>query len=669
MGENIGEDGLSFVLFRVCYARRARDPEKRIGRLLERLRKKVPELEPSWVQPAPFFPEPEVGVLVRLPLNNTEDVLDRLRQQLEGRRLQFEEQRLVAEEQLLGWAHEPFLERADIERKMEAGKSFCHLGMLDEGLVELQACLEAEPSCTEAYHYLVAIVRQLGRSAEAEPWLSKGLSDHQESPSYLFLYASVLQDVGKHTEALTQLKKAIRLDPDSGVLYCSLASTLHQLGHIEPARLAYEEALAKQSDLSEAALGLGGMLLEQGALDEAAEWLTRTLSIDGECIEARLKLGWCYLHMGESNSAEVEFLQVANGPVPDYHLPARFSLGRLYVLESNFAMAEEILDEVCEQQPDLGEAHRFLAEAASALGHEEKALIHWRKACELLPESALALRPYLALAMSRCGQLEDAKTVVDELLSAIGPRADLYELMASIHVAAEEWEEAREALAQGEGLDPESALLAFQQGWVAENLDDIKAALAYYNRAVRLDPELFEAYCGLGWLYYEMGDYDVALVLFEQAHELQPTNPELLDHVGWVQLLLGNFREALDCFNRALRLEPDCDFFQSHQGAALFHMGLFEHARIQLEEVLTRDPIPLVEAFARYVLGLVYREEGHEQQALEQIELASEVDELPPEFVDLSRRRPQRAGRNVWKSYRTGSRKDQTEETLKVSNS
>lgn len=645
---------MSYVLFRVCYARRVRDPEKRVRSLLANLRDRIPEIEPHWVQSAPFFQDPEVGVLVRLPRDASEEVIDRIRDTLERRRIHFEEQRLVAEE-----TREPFgafIERESIEKMVEAGKAFCHIGLLTEGLDELQTALELEPGCTEAYHYLVAILRQLGRPQEAESWLLRGLSLHHDSSSYHYLLASVFQEIGKLDEALSHLKRAIRLDPDSGILYCCLGNVLQKMGREQAARLAYEEALAKELELAEAALGLGGLLLEQGRLGEAMDWLVRAISIDSNCVEARLKLGWCYLHLGETETAEIEFLQVANGPAVEYHFPARFSLGRLYVLSGNDAIAEEILDEICSQQPELGEAHRFLAEACSNLGDHEKALTHWEKACELMPDAFEQLRPHMALALSRAGRLVEAEAVLLEVLERTGARADILEVLASVHMAREDWKLAREVLEQGEAVDPESAMIAFQQGWVSENLGETRQAFAYYNKAVRLDPELYEAYCGLGWLYYELGDYDIALVLFEQAHQLAPDNAEYLDHIGWVNLLLENHSEALGWFEKAVKLEPDCAFFRSHRGAALFHLGLHEHARLELEDVLAGEVDPMVEAFARYVLGLVLSEEGKAEQAEEEFIKSTQTDELPPEFVAMTSK-GRLAGGNPWQNYRHGAQK------------
>ena len=629
---------MSYVLFRVYYARKTKNSEARLRRLVEHLRKRVPELDPEWVQPAPFFKEPELGVMVRLPEWNNEAVLERLRTTLEQRRVQFEERMLVEDDFGFPWVESPghYPERDEIERKVEAGKAFSHMGMLDDAKGELEAALEMDPHCTEAYHYLIAILRQVGPLTDAEKWVRVGVRHHNSSASFHFLTATVLEDLGKLEEALTYIKTAVRLDPDSGAAYVAMGRILHALGRKDGARLAYEEALSKELEVGEAALGLGSLTLEDGRLDDSMDWLLRAIAADPECVEARLKLGWCYLHSGQQEQAEMEFLQVANGPRTEFHLSARFSLGRLYLLLGNFSLAQEVLAEVVEMQPELGDAHRYLAEAYSGIGDFASSATHWRHALVYCPEAEFAIKPHLALVLTRLGEYDEAEDHLRELLEEQGGRADVLELMATIAMARDEWVEARSYLSEAATLDPESAMIAFQQGWADENLGRTEEARAFYNRAIRLEPDLYEAYSGLGWSYYEEGEYEVALVLFEKALELCPGNPEFMDHLGWVHLLLEQHQQALELFDKALKLEPESSFYRSHRGAALFHLGHLREARTEIERVLAETDEPMIDSFARYLQALVNRAEGRREFSRREFDRLRSSEELPPEFVALT---------------------------------
>lgn len=654
---------MSFVLFRVRYVRKPSEPAARVRRLLSSLRNQVPELDPEWIQQADFVEQPEVGILVRLPEAEPETVLDRLREVLDNRRVRYDEQRLVPEEILAPFGRDEPADSAVMPgagsevastKLLESGKAFSHMGMLDDAVEQLRRAVELNPRCTEAYHYLVAILRQLGRLPEVETTVMRGLRCHAESSSFHYLVATVARELGRLPEAVNHLKAAIRLDPDAGILYSSLGDVLLEDGEIEAARLAYEEALARETDLAEAAAGLGGLLLHEGRLTEAADWLARAVSVQPTLTEARLKLGWTYFQMGQSEPAEMEFLQVANGPDADYHFSARFCLGRLYLGTGNLALAEEVLQEVCDLQPDLGEGHRLLAEVCSLQGDHERALLHWHEAMRLLPDQVEALKPHLALCLSRAERYDEAEKLVREVLAS-GESAELFEVLASVAMAREEWEKAQDALRCGEALDPESAMIAFQLGWVAENLEEVDEAMRYYNKATRLDPSLYEAYAGLGWLYYGQERYEVALVLFEKALELLPDCADFMDHVGWVHLLLRHYGRALELFELALDHEPHSDFILSHRAAALFHLGRIEEAREDVQRVIEAEPEPMVEAFARYLLGLILQAEGRKEQAAAEF-AKSRASDVPPEFVALTTLSGSRSA--VWKGYRKGKRKD-----------
>lgn len=649
---------MGFVLFRISYARKTRNQNGRAQRLIEELRKKVPELDKQSVQSVPFFEEPDIGVLVRLPEFDDDQVLVKLRRALEKRKVRFEERFLVDEPPYFGWHEEDtgyFPEREEVEKRLEAGKAFSHMGMLDDARAEFESALSLDPRCTEAYHYLVAILRQLRLLPEAEKWVRKGLLHHQNSSSFQFLAANVFEEMGFFDEALAYVKKSVRLDPDASVAYVTLGRVLHTLGQRDQARLAYEEALSKEMGLAEAALGIGSITLEEGRLEDAMDWLLRAVAMDGHCVEARLKLGWCFLHLGQYEEAELEFLQVANGPRTEFHFSARFSLGRLYLLLGNPSLAKEVLVQVCEAQPQLGDAHRFLAEAYTGLGDYESALYHWQEALVLCPEAELMIKPHLALALTRCGRLEEAEDHLLELLEEEGPRPDLLELLASIAMARDEWVEAKSLLDEAAEADPESAMVCFQRGWVAENLGQLEASRDFYNRAIRLDPTLHEAYSGLGWSFYEEGDYEVSLVLFEKALELLPDNAEFMDHVGWVNLLLSNHAQALGYFEVALAKEPDSHFYRSHLGAALFHLGRTQEARAELNLVLEGCEDRMILAFARYLMALIDRQEG-KRSAQREIRDLKNSGELPPEFVALTSGSLLKSKRpKTWKG-RTGGR-------------
>lgn len=649
---------MKFILYRVGYRRRVQRPEARLQRLLERVRKEFPEIDGKRLVPIPAFEPPHEGLLLCLP-EHDDTLVAQVRESL-ARQVEVREYALTSNpagrlQPLMAGGPDRPPSPVDSAHHLECGRSFCHIGMYDDAVRHLQQAVLMDPGCFQGYQYLSAIWREKGRFDECIELFEHGLPANDHSSPFHFLLGDLYAEQGRYNEAIRHLKESIRLNPNAAPPYAKLASVLHQTGQHETARLTYEEALSKEPDMAEAAAGLGAVLVEMGRLSEASGWLVKALREDSELAEARLKLGWCYLHMGRGEQAEVEFLTVANGPERGYHTPARFSLGRLYLAQDNPELAIELLEEVVEREPALAEAHHLLADAFMQTGEPEMAVEHWRKAIDLEPSREAELRPQMVVALAELGELDVAESEARICLEETDSAPHMLELLATIHMAREEWAEARELLLEGERTDPESALIAFQLGWVAENQGDTEQAERHYTKAVRLDPTLCDAYTGLGWIYYERSQFDVALVLLEKALEHSEENAELYDSVGWVNLINQNYRESLEHFDQALELEPDCAFYRSHRGAALFHLDRLEEAKAELAEALQDDSDPMIQAFCHYVMGLILQAEGSHEQAAAEFAQSRRDDMLPSEFLALTAggRLSRGSKSELWQGYRT----------------
>lgn len=83
-------------------------------------------------------------------------------------------------------------------------------------------------------------------------------------------------------------------------------------------------------------------------------------------------------------------------------------------------------------------------------------------------------------------------------------------------------------------------------------------ALGKFQRAVRLDPNMHQAWNYVGYSHRKLGDYDDALEAYERALALRPGYPEALEYRAEAYLALKRFKDAeqsyLDLFatNRAV---------------------------------------------------------------------------------------------------------------------
>jgi len=640
---------LSYVLFQLHQTQNQQDDRKQEVDLIKVLRASLPELGGRIYEAEDLGDDGQSGVILQVSKDERSKVARQVRSILREKGLAFKEG--VLSEQLA--VQSVRSRREDAERCFEAGKAFSHLGMLDEAIVEFEQALLNDPLYTEAYHYLTAIYRQQGANDEALCLLEDGARFQTHEASFQYLYGKLLIDLGHREQALDRLKAAVRLNPKAVEPYLLMGKMFLEDGDLESSELSYVQALAHGPRTPEASLGLGSIALSRGEFDSAEDHLLDALDLNEGLDEARLLLGWTYFRDGRMEQAEVEFLQVAYGRRSEFHVSAKFSLAQLYLEQGNPDMVLEVLSRADGSLFKVPEANRVKGDALYLVGRNHEALACWDIAADmgLLESPELSLRR--AVALSRVGQLEAADALLEELELRNGADTALLELKASLRMANDDWEGAQQILLRAQGADPNSAMIAFQLGWTAENLGLLELSEANYNKAVRLDPTLHEAYSGLGWLYYQREQYQEALVLFEEALTLQPRNPEMLEQVAWVQLLLHEDLSALANLDLALRLEPDAPLLRAYRACALIRLGEHEEARREVQAALANPDDEMVEALGHYLNGLLFLEEGDDVQASVELERSLDSQELPPEVVQMTLQGPlKEKGRAAWTEAR-----------------
>jgi tetratricopeptide (TPR) repeat protein len=95
-------------------------------------------------------------------------------------------------------------------------------------------------------------------------------------------------------------------------------------------------------------------------------------------------------------------------------------------------------------------------------------------------------------------------------------------------------------------------------------LDD---AVAFFQMAAELEPNLPEVYCNLGYVNLRRGDFANAEVVLRKGLQLAPRFADLHHHLGVACMEQRKFAPALEALRTALDI--NANFFQAH-----FHYGL-----------------------------------------------------------------------------------------------
>jgi protein O-mannosyl-transferase len=84
-----------------------------------------------------------------------------------------------------------------------------------------------------------------------------------------------------------------------------------------------------------------------------------------------------------------------------------------------------------------------------------------------------------------------------------------------------------------------------------------RAAISWYERAVKVRPASHDLYERLASEYYEVKEYAKSLAMLEACLKLEPSNYLTLNSKGYVLLLLKRYSEAMSCFEASIRIKPD----------------------------------------------------------------------------------------------------------------
>lgn len=146
-------------------------------------------------------------------------------------------------------------------------------------------------------------------------------------------------------------------------------------------------------------------------------------------------------------------------------------------------------------------------------------------------------------------------------------------------------------------------------------------ALAFYQKAIKLNPQSAGAYYASGLCHKILQNYELALAEFKQAFLLNPkfssTSTNYRDfffHRGWVYHNLKNYRYAVIDFSRALEIRPGGGGNYASRASAYYQLKEYQLA---LEDCNSAIKANYKEAFVYSLRSLVNFRLANYQQVIE----------------------------------------------------
>ncbi|HTQ39716.1 MAG TPA: tetratricopeptide repeat protein, partial [Pirellulales bacterium] len=163
-------------------------------------------------------------------------------------------------------------------------------------------------------------------------------------------------------------------------------------------------------------------------------------------------------------------------------------------------------------------------------------------------------------------------------------------------------------------IDPNNEAIEDNMGAALAKQGHYPEAIEYYRRALQLNPNYAEAYGNLGLALAQQGSLEEAIAQLQKALNLNPNLAEVSFNLAYDLKRVGRLPEALDQYQNALRLQPDNPQIHNNLGLLLDATGKHQEAIEHYYEALRLNP---QEAEAECNLANALVDMGQPQSAID----------------------------------------------------
>ncbi|MCY7376442.1 MAG: tetratricopeptide repeat protein [Pyrinomonadaceae bacterium] len=142
----------------------------------------------------------------------------------------------------------------------------------------------------------------------------------------------------------------------------------------------------------------------------------------------------------------------------------------------------------------------------------------------------------------------------------------------------------------------------YSQGLGILSRDDFGKAVAYFEKAVEIDPNYAESWYQAGFCYGMLGRHADALKASRQAAKLRPEWAETFVNIGASSFALGQYKDAADAYRQATKLDADNGDAQYALGLSLGKLGRTDEELLAYKRAVVIKP-DLVNAWEQLGAG------------------------------------------------------------------
>jgi tetratricopeptide (TPR) repeat protein len=271
-----------------------------------------------------------------------------------------------------------------------------------------------------------------------------------------------------------------------------------------------------------------------------------------------------------------------------------YGIGDALAGEGGLDMGIIFLQFALDLKPDFPIAHVALAEAYDSAKRYDLELAEF----DAIEESSpvwLNVQIQKAFALNALERVDDAKALLEKIIAKNPKDVRPLDALGNILRSHERYAEARDYYTRAIELidkpSKENWTLYYARGVCSERLKDWPQAEADLKKALELSPEESPVLNYLGYTWVDQNqNLKTAMDYIRKAVKLKPDDGYYVDSLGWAYYRLGNLQSAVEQLERAVELKPDDPVINDHLGDAYWRVGRKLEAEYQWQQSLTLKP-------------------------------------------------------------------------------
>jgi predicted O-linked N-acetylglucosamine transferase (SPINDLY family) len=471
-----------------------------------------------------------------------------------------------------------------------------------------QLILAAQPDHWESVNAIAAIALQSGDIEKAIHLYSAVIERKRNHAEAHYKRANARNGLGQWDAALFDYDRAIALSPKYANAFCNRGAVLERLARWDEALASYQQAIELNPRDYLAYYNRGSVLKELRRFDDALASYERAIELKPDYTEAYINRGNVLRELQQHEAAVASYGRAIE-LAPDSFLLrlAHFGRGLALAELTRYNEAVASYGEAIKLDPADYLAHSNRGLALKKLRRPEEALAAFEQAIALKIDHAEAYF-YRGQVLQEMGGFEAAIASYDKAIELTPDHLSPYLAHSSRGFALaglKRFDEALTALDRAIALNSEYFDAYCGHGHVLQELRRYEAAVASYDEAIALDPDALRAhpaYSSRGFALKELKRLEEALASYDRAIALEDTDAEVRINRGGVLQEMGRHEAAIASYDRAIELKPDYVEAHAGRGFSLLNRGRHEEGLASFDRALAlKEDQKYLLAFRRYV--------------------------------------------------------------------